>query len=577
MSKKTLYAFIVSFLLLITVIVLNRFTFKSMQRFSNSVDNTREIITTFTSLSNSFKSAQIYSPTYDNDSLKNFYNLYKSDADSILSELEHLRLLVQNNEDQRKLVANLSTHIRVHLNILMKKNIAELIASGEGWRLNELYNIHQTINQGVENEKRFLARRKEDLESSTRLTNLLTSSFAFVAIGIILLTFLSNLFISRHHKWLEGFLESILDTSQNGIVHYKAVRRHGKIVDFKVEFVNKAVDQLLGMKSKEVLGKRMSQFSSYVLNTPLFAHFVQVADTGASMEFEHLYRRGTIERWLLVSLAKLDDGLIATFHNITQLKKYQEELKEKISELERSNTELEQYAYVASHDLQEPLRKIRSFGTFLQDTQSSKLDPKGREHLGKMLASAERMSNLIRDILSFSSLNKQEFFVRTDLNEILDSVLQDLDLMITQKQAVIKRDPLPVIEAIPIQMTQLFFNLVSNSLKFARENEPVSITISCRQLPNEEKPASLTKDLNYYELRFSDNGIGFSQEYADQIFGLFKRLNDKQSYPGSGIGLALCKKVVDNHHGTIRAEGSEQSGASFIVQLPERQKHTENA
>ena len=189
MSKKTLYAFIVSFLLLITVIVLNRFTFKSMQRFSNSVDNTREIITTFTSLSNSFKSAQIYSPTYDNDSLKNFYNLYKSDADSILSELEHLRLLVQNNEDQRKLVANLSTHIRVHLNILMKKNIADLIASGDGWRLNELYNIHQTINQGVENEKRFLARRKEDLESSTRLTNLLTSSFAFVAIGIILLTF----------------------------------------------------------------------------------------------------------------------------------------------------------------------------------------------------------------------------------------------------------------------------------------------------------------------------------------------------------------------------------------------------
>jgi PAS domain S-box-containing protein len=576
MSKKTLYAFIVSFLLLITVIVLNRFTFKSMQRFSNSVDNTREIITTFTSLSNSFKSAQIYTPIYDNDSLKNFYTLYKSDADSILSELAHLQLLVKGHEEQQQLVTNLNTHIRVHLNTLMKKNIAELIASGEGWRLNELYNIHQTINQGVENEKRLLTQRKKDLESSTRLTNLLTTSFAFVAIGIIVLTFLSNLFISRHHKWLEGFLESILDTSQNGIVHYKAVRRHGKIVDFEVEFVNRAVDQLLGMKSKEVLGKRLSQISSYVLNAPLFTHFVQVADTGASMEFEHLYRRGTKERWLLVSLAKLDDGLIATFHNITQLKKYQEELKEKISELERSNTELEQYAYVASHDLQEPLRKIRSFGTYLQDTQSGKLDEKGREHLGKMLASAERMSNLIRDILSFSSLNKQEFFVRTDLNQILDSVLQDLDLMITQKQAVIKRDPLPVIEAIPIQMTQLFFNLVSNSLKFARENEPVSIYISCRQLPKEEKPATLTSDHHYYELRFTDNGIGFSQEYADQIFGLFKRLNDKQAYPGSGIGLALCKKVVDNHHGKIRAEGSEESGASFIVQLPERQKHPDS-
>jgi two-component system CheB/CheR fusion protein len=279
-----------------------------------------------------------------------------------------------------------------------------------------------------------------------------------------------------------------------------------------------------------------------------------------------------VERWLLVSLTKLDDGLIASFNDISQLKKYEAELKDNIKSLEHSNSELEQYAYVASHDLQEPLRKIRSFGSYLQDTQASKLDEKGQQQLGKIMNAAERMSLLIKDILTFSSLKKQTAFVPTDLNRIMDAVQQDLELLIAQKNATIHTDALPVIDAIPLQMNQLFYNLVNNSLKFAREGLAPAIEVRCRKMGVEEKLPSFTVDAPYYEIVFSDNGIGFSKDYEEQIFGLFKRLNDKTFYPGSGIGLALCRKVVENHHGEIVARGGENEGAAFYIYLPAKQE-----
>jgi two-component system CheB/CheR fusion protein len=267
----------------------------------------------------------------------------------------------------------------------------------------------------------------------------------------------------------------------------------------------------------------------------------------------------------------MEDGVTASFHNITPLKKYQEELKENIKELKRSNLELEQYAYIASHDLQEPLRKIRSFGSYLQETQSSKMDEKGREQLNKIMASAERMSILIKDILSFSSIKKQDLLVPTDLNKILIAVKHDLDMVIQQKEALITNELLPTIEAIPLQMNQLFYNLLNNALKFSRIGVKPIITLTCRKLKEYEKPPTLLKGITYYQITVKDNGIGFNQDYEEQIFGLFKRLNDRNVFPGSGIGLALCKKVVENHYGEICAKGRENEGAEFIVYLPEMQ------
>ncbi|MFL5742293.1 MAG: sensor histidine kinase, partial [Flavisolibacter sp.] len=487
------------------------------------------------------------------------------------SKLTELKKLVKDNPAQSEHLRHLSEMINSEMPVLMQKNVAEIVETHESFRLERLLRIHQLINEVIANEERVLRERKVDLVQSTKLNNLLTVVFAVLAIGIIVVTFLSNLFLSRQQQWLEGFLGSILDTSQNGIVHYKAIRENGKIVDFRLEFLNKSIDRLLKIDSAQMRGKRLSEFPSYVRETGLIHRYIEVVETGNPQIFEWQYERGDINTWFQVSLSKLEDGVIISFNDISQLKKYEEELKENISDLERSNAELEQYAYVASHDLQEPLRKIRSFGSFLQETQGPRLDEKGRMQLEKILAAAERMSSLIKDILSFSSLKKSVDFVPTNLNEVLKGVLQDLDLVIVQKNVRVKSDLLPTIDAIPLQMTQLFYNLLNNSLKFAHEDRRPLIHIGCRKIKEEELPPSLFKNKTYYEFIFSDNGIGFNEEYAEQIFGLFKRLNDKNYYPGSGIGLALCKKVVQNHHGEIIAKGKENEGASFFIYLPEKQ------
>jgi PAS domain S-box-containing protein len=571
MSKRNLYAFIISFALLVTVIVLNRISFDKVKQYSHSVEHTRDVITTFEGLSNNFKSAQVYTPVQDSGAIRNFYELYKRDAAKIEGELDNLKKLVGDKGQQAQLVTAISDSIRAQLPLLLRHSTQDLVLENKTRTLQSLLTIHEMIATGVANEKQLLAKRSEDLDRYTRINNVLTSAFGMFAILLLIFAFLSNLFLSRRRKWLEGFLESILNNSQSGIVHYRAVREGGKIVDFRLEFINKAIDHLLGVKSDQLAGKKLSEFPSYVRETDLMRRYIEVVETGIPGELETFYQRGNIERWFLVKLSKLDDGVIASFNDISQLKKYEDELKQNITELERSNAELEQYAYVASHDLQEPLRKIRSFGTYLQDTQGKKLDEKGQQQLQKMLNSAERMSVLIKDILSFSSLKKQGTIEKTDLNAVFKAVVQDLDLMIAQKRAIVKQEQLPVIEAIPLQMTQLFYNLLNNSLKFVSEERLPLILVKCRRLNEEEKLPSLIKGLVYYEIIFSDNGIGFSEEYSEQIFGLFKRLNDKTYYPGSGIGLALVKKVVDNHHGHIIAKGEEDKGAEFFIYLPATQ------
>ena len=573
MNRKIFYAFIVSFLLLIVVIVLNRRSFRSMREYTNAVNHTRDVITLFERLSNHFKSAQIYSSTYDSLPEGKFYAVYKKEALQIGSELTALKTLVKDNADQMKLVDSLSTMISGQIYTLLQKNISELTQSGEGWRLGYLFAIHEIINRGIAHEKTLLNFRDEKLRESTSFNNLLSVVFALLAVLIIVSIFVSTVFLSRKRLWLEGFLESVLNTSQNGIVHYRAVRKKDRIIDFKIKFISKAAERILARSPRSVLGKKLKDIPSYVRELNLFERYIEVTETGNSSTFEVSLKKEGKERWFLVSLAKLGDGLTASFQEITQLKSYEEELKDNITQLQRSNNELEQYAYIASHDLQEPLRKIRSFGSYLQETQAGRLDEKGRQHLEKIIRSAERMSVLIKDILSYSSMRREESFVKTDLNEVLETVLSDFDLSIAQTGAVVEKADLPVIEAIPLQMNQLFYNLVSNSLKFAGKDQGARIVITSNPASEREKEElGLVKEAVYHKIIFSDNGIGFKQEYADQIFGLFKRLNDKQYYSGSGIGLALCKKVVENHNGLIYAESKENRGARFFMYLPEVQR-----
>ena len=241
-------------------------------------------------------------------------------------------------------------------------------------------------------------------------------------------------------------------------------------------------------------------------------------------------------------------------------------------ELTNSNKNLEQFAYIASHDLQEPLRKIRTFSSIIQSRHKNDLTEAVKEMVGKIETSAERMSNLISEVLNFSKIlhNDDKAFEKTDLNDIIREVLNDFDLLVHDKQAVIDQDPLPVIDAIRGQMTQLFYNLLSNALKFTKKGIPPVISITSRIVePNDrhEYP-NLNPKLSYCDITIADNGIGFDQKYADQIFLIFHRLNGRDHYSGTGIGLALCKTIVVNHNGEIYGASKNNQGASFNVILP---------
>lgn len=250
-----------------------------------------------------------------------------------------------------------------------------------------------------------------------------------------------------------------------------------------------------------------------------------------------------------------------------QLLNYQSKLEENIKALQSSNHDLEQFAYIASHDLQEPLRKIRNFTELLEKNITDK--EKSIKYLSKIDSSSERMSVLIRDVLNYSRLSRQErIFEETNLQQILQNVKTDVELLIEEKQALIESDPLPVIIGIPLQLHQLFYNLINNSLKFTKDRP--HIRIRCHKLgPAEIKQhPELHNSVNYIQLTFTDNGIGFEQKHANQIFIIFKRLHSRESFEGTGIGLALCKKIVDNHHGIISVESEPGKGTSFRVILP---------
>jgi len=248
-----------------------------------------------------------------------------------------------------------------------------------------------------------------------------------------------------------------------------------------------------------------------------------------------------------------------------------EELKKSNIQLQQSNLELERYAFVASHDLQEPLRKIQIYAGLLAERMQEELRPESHQYLKKIEDSSYRMSVLIKNILDFSRINQHASALEVvDLRATVAAVMKDYDLLLNQKGGRLVLGSLCTLEAVPIQMMQLFNNLIGNALKFARKDVPPVITIQCRRLSVEEvrRLERLNPRLAHCEITVADNGIGFNPAFNEKIFGLFQRLHAQQHYEGTGIGLALCQRIVTNHQGEIWAEAKEGEGATFHIVLP---------
>lgn len=306
-----------------------------------------------------------------------------------------------------------------------------------------------------------------------------------------------------------------------------------------------AVDYIYKPINPELLRIKVSVFVDlYTKNHQLIAHEQKLIAINKSLENEVRERKLSEER-------------------ITQLNK---QLLDNLDRLEAVNKNLDRFAFMSSHDLQEPLRKIRTFSDLLYSKYKSQLDDDAVRYISRIQKSAERMQGLITDILEFSRVSYDHAnFVNTDLNVIVDEVVSDLETTVAEKKAKIKVSNLPSVDVKPGLIRPLFSNLIENALKYSKKEVAPEINIYA-----EESAAHLNgnAEKNYCKIFVEDNGIGFDQKYGEQIFDMFVRLHGNSEYEGNGIGLALCKQIVEKHNGYISALGKEEQGSTFIISLP---------
>lgn len=282
--------------------------------------------------------------------------------------------------------------------------------------------------------------------------------------------------------------------------------------------------------------------------------------------------------YLTMSVKSTRDGeehspyIMGTVLDVTEAKAYENQLKQYTLELQRSNEDLEQFAYIASHDLQEPLRKIRAFGDRVSTKFHTQLDITGKDYIARMMSAAARMQLLIEDLLTFSRVSKNlEAFEKLNMSKLIDEVVDDLDAQVRREDGTVRVGKLPSLNGDRAQIKRLFQNLVSNGLKFHKAGEKPLVEIDgqmMRGVQVYEQYGRSAADREYATITIKDNGIGFDEKYGDKIFNIFQRLHGRTEYEGTGIGLSICRKIVINHRGFILARSEANIGSEFIVILP---------
>lgn len=363
----------------------------------------------------------------------------------------------------------------------------------------------------------------------------------------------------------EARLRTIINTSQSGMFTLSPIKdKEGNITDFCFGIVNQAVATYIGQTAEVLTGALASTYFPAYTTNGLFNIYKDTYLTGKVHQFDFHYQDG-YDVYFNIHTVKTGDEVLVTFTDQTSLKKLQVQLEQSIEDLQRSNTNLQEFAYAASHDLQEPLRKIHFFAERLQSSIAPLLKEEDKRIFERMESATHRMRILIDDLLAYSKVSvptaMQEEVI---LQDVVQGVITDLEASINENGATITTDTLPVIKGDEVQLRQLFQNLLSNALKYSKPNTPPIVTINYKKC--ELKPNGTEQ--TFHCIAVTDNGIGFEQQYAERIFQVFQRLHGKSEYPGTGVGLAIAQKVVINHHGYIKAKSEPGSGAAFTIYLP---------
>jgi signal transduction histidine kinase len=368
------------------------------------------------------------------------------------------------------------------------------------------------------------------------------------------------------------YMQTIINLFKEPMQVLQPIFDKDEIVDFRFKLTNQAYASYANATPQEIQGKKVGEVFPGYFETASFTNSVETYRTGKPLTFEVHYDKDGLDLYNLMNTAKLEDEVIIHFTDFTRLRQLQLQLEKKIEELNRSNDNLLQVAYIAGHDLQEPLRKIQAFSDRLIKRPEGQLSETDRNYLQRISSAAARMSTLINDLLAYSRIvTYPQDFDTVSLTTVVNDVLMTLDWAISQSGAQIVVHDLPTVNGNASQLTQMFQNLLSNALKFTRSGTRPCVEVSSvvrkrsELLPDMEpiSPASL-----FYEISVRDEGIGFDAKYAERIFQVFQRLHGKNEYAGTGIGLAICRQVVAGHGGWISAVGVPDQGATFRVFLP---------
>jgi PAS domain S-box-containing protein len=375
---------------------------------------------------------------------------------------------------------------------------------------------------------------------------------------------------ARHHL----YADSIVDTMREPLLLLDETLR--------IVTANASFCRTFGDAPADIEGRALYEIGGGDWNVPELRHVLEelLPANTQLQDFEVVSRPAAADaRTLLLNAKRLDhpDGgvrlILLAFEDVTARRRLERALQLAMAELERSNQELEGFASIASHDLQEPLRKIQAFGERLATVCEGRLPEKGRDYLARMTAAAARMQTLITSLLALARVSTRgEAGREIDLGTVVSEVVTDLDEALSRTGGRVEVGPLPSLPADPIQMRQLFQNLIVNALKFRAAAPPrIRITASAPDAAGAALPAAVRAG---WQIVVADNGMGFDAKYAERIFQPFERLHGRDAFEGTGIGLALCRRIVQRHGGTISADGAPGAGARFTIHLPAFQKES---
>lgn len=387
---------------------------------------------------------------------------------------------------------------------------------------------------------------------------------------ITIATFYSFSFLRQRQK-AEGFNRALLDITNNGMISFQPVFNHDGIIEnFRVTYCNEAGLNLLNLKDWR--GIMLTGILPPKVQPDVRKVFDSVLDSKRSEIVEGYLQHEQERKWLQAMVTPLDRGLFVSIYNLTPEKTYQQRLTNNINQLKILNDELQQYAYVTSHDLQEPLRKIQMFSDIAINLQSEEEGKTKDDYFRRIQGIASHMRELIQTLLAFSRSTDQPVNLeRVDLNAVLNEVVEELDIRDTR--ASIDLPDLPKVEGSRLHLKLLFSNLLTNAVKYAKHDVPLRIKILERKAAHPDYIAFPVLDqlVSYTRITVADNGVGFQSHFSEKVFTIFQRLYNKESAHGTGIGLAICKKIVHQHNGHMYAEAIENEGASFHIFLPLQQ------